>query len=95
MNQKTPVIQAKLPGACKIGIGASQPPKKRTVDIQDTKIILAYSAKKKNANRIPLYSVKNPATSDDSSSDRSKGNLFVSAKAQIKNIIILIQEIRV
>ena len=45
--------------------------------------MLAYSAIKKNANRIPLYSVKKPATSSLSASGRSNGTRFVSATAEI------------
>ena len=55
--------------------------------IEDIKIILAYSPKKNNTNEADEYSVKNPATSVDSSSGRSKGNLFVSANAEIKKIM--------
>ena len=36
--------------------------------------MLAYSAMKKKANRMPLYSVKNPATSSLSASGRSNGH---------------------
>ena len=43
------------------------------------KRILAYSAKKKRAKAIPLYSTLNPLTSSDSLSAKSKGALFVSA----------------
>ena len=49
--------------------------------------MLAYSAKKNKTKDAEEYSVEKPATRDASSSGRSKGNLFVSAKAQIKNII--------
>jgi hypothetical protein len=49
--------------------------------------ILAYSAKKKNTNIAAECSVMNPETNSDSASARSKGALFVSAIAPIKNII--------
>ncbi len=70
-----------------ISNGGSHPPKKRMTVIEDIKIILAYSPKKNNTNEADEYSVKNPATSVDSSSGRSKGNLFVSANAEIKKIM--------
>ena len=45
--------------------------------------MLAYSALTKKANRIPLYSVKNPATSSLSASGRSNGIRLVSATAEM------------
>lgn len=53
----------------------------------DISTILQYSPRKKNTKIIPECSVKNPATSSDSASGRSKGVRLVSAKAEIKNII--------
>ena len=50
-------------------------------------IIAAYSPKKNIANNIEEYSVKYPPTNDDSSSGKSNGALFVSAKADIKKTI--------
>ena len=47
----------------------------------------AYSAKKKLAKVIAEYSTLKPETSSDSPSVKSKGALFVSAKAETKNII--------
>lgn len=64
-----------------------QPPKNRIAVKADIKTILQYSAKKKKTKIIPECSVKKPATSSDSASGRSKGVRFVSAKAEIKNII--------
>ena len=52
----------------------------------DINTILQYSAKKKNTKIIPECSVKNPATSSDSASGKSKGVRLVSANAEIKNI---------
>ena len=49
--------------------------------------MLAYSAKKNRTNDAEEYSVKNPATKVASSSGKSKGNLFVSANAEIKKTI--------
>ena len=63
------------------GNGACHPPKKTIAAMHETRIMFAYSARKKNANRIPLYSVKNPATSSLSASGRSNGRRLVSATA--------------
>jgi hypothetical protein len=52
----------------------------------DISTILQYSARKKNTKIIPLCSVKNPATSSDSASGRSKGVRLVSANTEIKKI---------
>ena len=51
------------------------------------KIIFAYSARKNKPKEMEEYSVKNPATKVASSSGKSKGNLFVSAKQEIMNTI--------
>jgi len=53
----------------------------------DINIICAYSAKKKLAKVIAEYSTLKPETSSDSPSVKSKGALFVSARAETKNII--------
>ena len=42
--------------------------------------MFAYSARKKSANRMPLYSVWNPPVSSCSASGRSNGARFVSAR---------------
>jgi hypothetical protein len=63
------------------------PPKNNIVVAAHIKIILLYSAKKKNTNGLALYSVKNPATSSLSASTRSNGGLLVSAIVLIKKII--------
>ena len=52
--------------------------------MHDTRIMFEYSAIKKNANRMPLYSVKKPATNSLSASGRSKGSRLVSATEAIK-----------
>src|SRR3972149_11287048 len=62
-----------------------QPPKKSVTATVETTMMLAYSARKKNANFMPLYSVWKPATSSVSASGRSKGTRFVSASAAMKN----------
>ena len=49
--------------------------------------MFAYSPKKNNINAAEEYSVKKPATKVDSSSGKSKGNLLVSARAEIKKIM--------
>jgi hypothetical protein len=48
--------------------------------------MLAYSAKKINANPPLPYSTLNPETSSDSPSAKSKGVRFVSAKQEINQI---------
>jgi len=45
--------------------------------------ILAYSARKINANHPPIYSTLNPDTNSDSPSAKSKGLRFVSAKQEV------------
>lgn len=65
----------------------NQPPKKTIVIITDIAIILAYSAKKNKAKLIPEYSTLYPETNSASASGKSKGALFVSASAEIKNKI--------
>lgn len=49
--------------------------------------MLEYSPKKKNTKIIPECSVKNPATSSDSASGRSKGVRLVSAKTEMKKMM--------
>lgn len=51
-------------------------------------IILAYSARKNNANGPAAYSTLKPETNSDSPSVRSKGARLVSAKVEINHIII-------
>jgi len=57
--------------------------------VQNNKLIkriLAYSAKKIEANPPPPYSISNPETSSDSPSAKSKGVRLVSAKQEINQI---------
>src|SRR5690606_29227567 len=68
----------------KTGIGPFQPPRNRITKIPLTANIEAYSARKKNDQRMPLYSVRNPATSSLSASARSKGARLQLATAQVK-----------
>lgn len=49
--------------------------------------MLAVSAIKNNAKPAPPYSTKYPATNSFSASGKSNGGRFVSARAEIKNII--------
>src|SRR5258708_2204116 len=58
-----------------------QPPRNSKTATQETVIMLAYSAMKKDANFMLEYSVWKPATSSFSASGRSKGTRLVSAKA--------------
>ena len=60
-----------------------QPPKNTVAPIAATINILINSAKKKNANFIPEYSVWKPAVSSDSASAKSNGARFVSNKNAI------------
>jgi len=71
----------------KISIGGYHPPKNKITVSELIKIIFAYSAKKNNPKEIDEYSVKKPATNVASSSGKSNGSLFVSASAEIINII--------
>ena len=70
-----------------ISKGGSHPPKNKITVIELIKIMLAYSPRKNKTKEADEYSVKKPATSVDSSSGRSKGSLFVSARADIKKIM--------
>ena len=67
--------------------GIHPPPKNKITPKVDIKIIWQYSAKKNKAKDILEYSTLNPDTNSDSPSVRSNGTLFVSAKAETKNII--------
>jgi hypothetical protein len=64
----------------------SYPPNNIIVISIHIKIILAYSARKKNTNIPAACSVINPLTNSDSASAKSKGALLVSAIDAIKNI---------
>src|SRR5262249_14267864 len=68
------------------GNGRSQPPRNSVVATDETTIMLAYSARKNSANRMPLYSVWNPPVSSCSASGRSNGARFVSARPPMKKI---------
>ena len=67
--------------------GKLYPPKKKIAVKQLNKTIEEYSPKKKNTKGTEECSVKNPATSSDSASCKSKGVLEVSARIEIKQKI--------
>src|SRR5688572_6079192 len=71
------------PNAGTFGNGGSHPPRNSVVTTDETTIMLAYSARKNSANRIPLYSVWKPPVSSCSASGRSKGARLVSARPPI------------
>src|SRR4051812_34197584 len=54
-------------------MGASQPPRNISAASVDTRMMLAYSARKNMANDMPEYSTMWPATISDSPSTTSKG----------------------
>src|ERR1700743_1049672 len=65
--------------------GADHPPRNSVAPSPEIESIATYSPRKNSANLKPEYSVKYPATSSDSPSGRSNGDLFVSAVAAIAN----------
>uniref|UniRef100_A0A8K1ZR57 Uncharacterized protein n=1 Tax=Apiotrichum gracile TaxID=82516 RepID=A0A8K1ZR57_9TREE len=67
--------------------GKLYPPKNRIAANVDINTIEQYSPRKKNTKIIPECSVKNPATSSDSASGRSKGVRLHSANIAIKKIM--------
>src|SRR5438477_8294423 len=66
------------------GTPSCHPPKNRTAVSTENRNIPAYSARKKIANRNPVYSVWKPATSSLSASGRSKGARFSAASDAVK-----------
>ena len=68
------------------GNGAFQPPRNSVTNSAETMNTFTYSAKKKKPNRMPEYSVANPATISESASVRSNGVRFASAVAAMKKI---------
>src|SRR5262245_1374438 len=65
------------------GNGRSHPPRNSVVTTDETTIMLAYSARKNSAKRMPLYSVWKPPVSSDSASGKSNGARLVSASPPI------------
>ena len=84
-NQIGPGIGS-LPPKPTMTNGEDHPPKNKTDIKPDIKIMFAYSPRKNKAKLIAEYSVLNPETKTDSSSGKSKGCRFVSAKAVTQNI---------
>src|SRR5262245_55379991 len=68
------------------GNGRNHPPRNSVVTTDETTIMLAYSARKNSANRMPLYSVWNPPVSSCSASGRSNGARLVSARPPISTM---------
>ena len=87
-NQKTGMIQTfTVPCAGrKPSAGPDGPPRNSVTAIADIVMTFMNSARKKIANRIPVYSVWNPPTSSCSASTRSNGGWLVSATAAITKI---------
>src|SRR3954452_7123338 len=88
MNQnrgRTQVL-TKLSAARNPNAGPDGPPRNKNTAIADIVITFMNSARKKIANRMPVYSVLNPPTSSCSASTRSKGGWFTSAVAAIKKM---------
>ncbi len=66
--------------------GPDGPPRNSVVAIADIVMTFMNSARKKIANRMPVYSVLKPPTSSCSASTRSNGGWLVSAVAAIRKI---------
>src|SRR6516165_7726220 len=66
--------------------GPDGPPRNSITAIADIVMTFMNSARKKIANRIPVYSVLNPPTSSCSASTRSNGGWFTSAHAAIRKM---------
>src|SRR5579883_2058037 len=69
---------------CQPWNGLSQPPRNRIGARNDTRIMLAYSARKNSAKAEPEYSTWKPATISDSPSATSNGRRLVSATPEMK-----------
>ena len=66
--------------------GPDGPPRNKNTAMADIVMTFMNSARKKIANRMPVYSVLNPPTSSCSASTRSKGGWFTSAVAAMRKI---------
>src|SRR5512137_2489921 len=64
--------------------GDSQPPRNMIEVSAETRIMLAYSARKNSAKAMPEYSTWKPATISDSPSATSNGARLVSATPEMK-----------
>src|SRR5512146_1367601 len=82
MKETLASSQTKLSG--RNGTGDSQPPRNMIAVRKETRIMLAYSARKNSANAMPEYSTWKPATISDSPSATSNGARFVSATPEMK-----------
>src|SRR5256885_7715362 len=67
--------------------GPCHPPKNSAATIEHTTVTSPYSATKNKPQRMPEYSVRNPATSSDSASGRSNGTRLVSASPAMKYVV--------
>ena len=67
-------------------LGPDGPPRNSVTAIADIVMTFMNSARKKIANRMPVYSVLNPPTSSCSASTRSNGGWLVSAVAAMRKI---------
>ena len=67
------------------GSGPAGPPRNSVTAMADCVAMFMYSARKKMAKRMPVYSVWNPPTSSCSASTRSNGARLVSATAATQN----------
>src|SRR5258706_15181341 len=64
--------------------GESHPPQKSSAEIDETRIMFAYSARKNTAKVMPEYSTWKPATISLSPSEPSNGARFVSPSPAMK-----------
>src|SRR3954454_7595834 len=67
--------------------GPDGPPRKSVAAIADIVMTFMNSARKKIANRMPVYSVMNPPTSSCSASTRSNGGWCVAAVAAMRKMM--------
>ena len=89
-KNKTPNIVSKLCANPNFSMyGILYPPKNKVTITAEEINIFTYSANKYKPKPIELYSVWYPPINSVSHSGKSKGVLFVSANAQIRNIIKL------
>ena len=79
-SQIQPGIQLKTA----LSIGGSQPPRNSVTVRIETRIMLAYSARKNIAKLMPEYSIMWPATISLSPSTTSNGWRLVSARPEMK-----------
>src|SRR5689334_17414249 len=87
-NQKTGIshVFRGLVALRKPSCGPDGPPRNNVTATHDIVMMFMNSARKKIANRMPVYSVTNPPTSSCSASTRSNGGWFVSAVAATRKM---------